>query len=66
MNQKSGKSSILGAIAGKLLSVFGKDRLKTGAEELKKADFRTSTQGFGLRFSEKIRSTFRFKWLKKF
>lgn len=32
---------------------------------LKKADFKTSTQGMGVRFTEKIRDIFRKKWIKK-
>jgi len=31
---------------------------------LKRADFKTSTQHLGIRFSEKIRDIFRFQWLK--
>ena len=57
-------NSFLGFIAGVLLSLFGKSLPKTRAEDLKRADFKTSTQHLGIRFSEKIRDVFRFRWLK--
>jgi hypothetical protein len=57
-------NSFLGFIAGGLLSLFGKSLPKTGTEDLKRADFKTSTQHLGVRFSEKIRDVFRFRWLK--
>jgi len=57
-------NSFLGFIAGGLLSLFGKSLPKIGTEDLKRADFKTSTQHLGVRFSEKIRNVFRFRWLK--
>jgi len=57
-------NSFLGLLAGWVLSLFGKSLSKTGADDLKRADFKTSTQNLGIRFSEKIRDVFRFKWLK--
>ncbi|MCK4913127.1 MAG: hypothetical protein KAS69_00840 [Planctomycetes bacterium] len=57
--------SFFGSIAGWLLSVFGKSPAKPTAADFKRIDFRTSTQHLGIRFTEKIRSVFRFKWLKK-
>jgi len=57
-------NSFLGLIAGWLLSLFGKSLPKPGAKDLKQADFKTSTQHLGIRFSEKIRDVFRFRWLK--
>ena len=57
-------NSFLGFIAGGLLSLFGKSLTKTSIEDLKRADFKTSTQHLGIRFSEKIRNVFRFRWLK--
>ena len=57
-------NSFLGFLAGWVLSLFGKSLSKTDAEDLKRADFKTSTQNLGIRFSEKIRDVFRFKWLK--
>jgi hypothetical protein len=57
-------NSFLGFLAGWLLSLFGKSLPKTGADDLKRADFKASTQHLGIRFSEKIRDVFRFRWLK--
>jgi hypothetical protein len=57
-------NSFLGLLAGWLLSLFGKSPPKPGIDDLKRADFKTSTQRLGIRFSEKIRDVFRFRWLK--
>jgi hypothetical protein len=57
-------NSFLGLLAAWLLSLFGKSPSKPAADYLKRADFKTSTQHLGVRFSEKIRDVFRFKWLK--
>ena len=53
-------------LAAGLLSVFGKSPAKPAVEDLKRADFKTSTQRLGIRFSDKIRNVFRFQWLKKY
>jgi len=57
------KKTFLGFIAA-ILSVFGK-KLKPTAEDFQKLEFKTSTQQMGVRFTEKIRNVFRFKWIKK-
>jgi hypothetical protein len=57
-------NSFLGLLAGWLLSLFGKSPRKPVADDLKRADFKISTQHLGVRFSEKIRDVFRFRWLK--
>lgn len=57
-------NSFLGLIAGWVLSLLGKSLPKTGVDDLKRADFKASTQHLGIRFSEKIRDVFRFRWLK--
>jgi hypothetical protein len=57
-------NSFLGLIAAGLLSIFGKSPSKPVADDLKRADFKTSTQHLGIQFSEKIRNVFRFRWLK--
>jgi hypothetical protein len=59
-------NSFLGLLVAGLLSLFGKSPAKPGIDDLKRADFKTSTQHMGIRFSEKIRNVFRFKWLKKY
>ncbi|MFC1794078.1 hypothetical protein ACFL3Q_10890 [Planctomycetota bacterium] len=57
-------SSFLGLLAGWVLSLFGKSPPKPVSDDLRRADFKTSTQHLGVRFSEKIRDVFRFRWLK--
>lgn len=58
-------SSFLGFLAGVLLSVFGKSRAEPTAEDFKRTEFKASTQHMGVRFAEKIRNVFRFRWLVK-
>jgi len=60
------KRSLLGLLAGGLLSIFGKSPAKPTVEDFKKAEFKTSTQRLGISFNERIRRVFRFKWLKRF
>lgn len=57
------KKTVLGFIAA-ILSVFGR-KPKPTAEDFQKLEFKTSTQRMGIRFTEKIRNTFRFRWIKK-
>jgi len=57
-------NSFLGFLAGWVLSLFGKSPRKPVVEDLKRANFKTSTQHLGIRFSEKLRDVFRFRWLK--
>ena len=52
-------------LAGLVLSLFGKRRIEPTTRDLERAEFTTSTQRIGVRFNEKIRNCFRFKWLKK-
>ena len=60
------KKTLLGLLAGWLLSIFGKSPAKPTVEDFKKAEFKTSTQRLGITFNERIRRIFRFKWLKRF
>lgn len=60
------KKTFFGSIAGTILSLFGKSPTKPTVEDLEQAEFKTSTQRLGVRFTNKIRGVFRFKWLKKF
>ena len=55
----------MGLLAGGMLSLFGKSPAKPTTADLHKAEFKTSTQRLGLRFTEKIRNAFRGKWIKK-
>jgi hypothetical protein len=56
----------LASLAGGVLSMFGKSLARPAASTLKQMEFKTSTQHLGVRFTEKIRQVFRFKWLRKF
>jgi hypothetical protein len=57
-------NSFLGLLAAGLLSIFGKKPARPGLDDLKRAEFTTSTQRLGVRFTERVRDVFRFKWLK--
>jgi hypothetical protein len=63
MRKKIG--SVLGLIAGAMLSLFGKSPAKPTAEDCSRMEFKTSTQRMGIRFTERIRDVFRFKWIKR-
>jgi hypothetical protein len=63
MSVKS-KKSFVSFVAG-LFSLFGVRHIRISNKDLKKAEFNTSIQRLGVRFSEKIRDVFRFKWLRK-
>ncbi len=57
-------SSFPGRVAGLLLSIFGKSQLKPTVEDFKRVEFKSSTQRLGIRFGERVRDVFRFKWLR--
>jgi len=57
--------SFFGWLAGLFTSLFGKCPRKPAVEDFKRAEFKTSTQRLGIRFTEKIRDVFRFRWLRK-
>ncbi len=65
MSVRTKIGSVLGFLAGGLLSVFSKKTIKPAAEDFKRIEFKTSTQRIGIRFTEKIRRVFRFKWIRK-
>ena len=56
--------STLGLMASVASSLFGKSAKPT-AEDLSRADFKTSSQRIGVRFTNKVRNVFRNRWLKK-
>jgi hypothetical protein len=58
-------NTVLGFLAGLMAAVFGTKIAKPSLEDLKRAEFTTSTQRLGMRFTDRIRDVFRFKWLKK-
>lgn len=64
MSTNPNKKTFLGSIAGRILVFFGK-KPKPEPKDVKKIDFETSTKKMGVRFTEKIRNVFRFRWIKK-
>jgi len=65
-NMRGKTSSIFGLFAAGLAALFGKSPAKPTAEDLGRMEFKTSTQRLGIRFTEKIRDVFRFRWIKRF
>ena len=60
-----GKAVWLG-FAGVVLARLFSGRLpRPSSGDLKKHDYRASTQRMGVRFTERIRDTFRFRWIRK-
>ena len=55
----------LGLAGGLYSCVFGKRLPAITSRDLQKRDFRLSTQRMGVRFTNRIRDTFRFLWLRK-
>ena len=58
------RKPFLNAIACALLAIFARKTHKHTTKDLEKAEFKTSTQSLGIRFTEKIRDVFRFKWIR--
>jgi hypothetical protein len=65
MTVRGKKGLFFGALAGLLCLFFGKSPAEPAEDDLKHACFSTSTQRLGVRFTEKIRDVFRFRWLRK-
>jgi len=65
MSAKTKINSVLGSVAGILLVIFGKRKYKVNADDLKRAEFKTSTQRMGIRFTERLREVFRLIWIRK-
>lgn len=63
---RSKLNSFIGFLAGGLLSIFGGNRGKATTDDFVRIEFKTSTQQLGVRFTERIRGVFRFRWLKRF
>ena len=59
----SAKQGLLGRLAAHLIP--GLRRRRVSADDLRSAEFRTSTQHMGVRFTDRIRDTFRFRWLRR-
>lgn len=59
------KATWLGCVAGLLSLLHIRRTSKVTPGDLRKHDYPASTQRMGLRFTERIRDTFRFRWLKR-
>jgi len=66
MSGRTKIGSFLGLLAGWVLSLLGRLSGRPGTADLRRAEFKTSTQHLGARFSEKIRRVFRVRWLKAY
>jgi hypothetical protein len=59
------KATWLGYVAG-VISRLRIGRVPdTTPTDLRRQDYPTSTQRMGLRFTERVRDTFRFRWLRR-
>jgi hypothetical protein len=65
MSARKTINSFLGLVAAGIVSLFGRKSGKVTTEDLEQAEFKTGTQRLGIRFSEKIRDVFRFRWIRK-
>lgn len=65
MSGRINKQSFLGRLMGELLLLFGRLPARPAPEDLSRADFKAGMQRVGVRFTDKIRDVFRFKWLRK-
>ena len=59
------KAVWLGYAAGLLSHLHLRRTPRITGRDLRKHDFPTTTQRMGVRFTERIRDTFRFRWLKR-
>jgi len=66
MSVRNKIGSLLGLFAGVLSSIFGKSPAKPAPNDFRRTEFKTSTQRLGIRFTERVRDVFRFRWLRKF
>ena len=65
MHMRTKINSFLSLLVAGLLTIFGRSPAKPTTNDLDRMEFKSSTQRLGIRFSEKIREVFRFRWIKK-
>lgn len=65
MSDRNKTSKFFGSLAGVVLRIFGKSPAKAGPDDLKRIEFKASTQRLGVRMTKRIRDVFRNKWLRK-
>jgi hypothetical protein len=65
LRRRRARALWLGLVGGLLARWFGGRVTQVRPEDLKRHDFPTSTQRVGVRFTERIRDTFRFRWIRR-
>jgi hypothetical protein len=61
----SAKALRLGLAAGLIARLSRTRRREVTGEDLRRNDYATSTQRMGVRFTERIRNAFRFRWIRE-
>ncbi len=59
------KALWLGFTAGLIARLFRTRLPEVSGEDLQRNDYSTSTQRMGVRFTERIRNAFRFRWIRE-
>jgi hypothetical protein len=59
------KALWLGLAAGLLARLFPTRLPEIDGQDLQRNDYSTSTQRMGVRFTERIRNAFRFRWIRE-
>jgi len=63
--RRSKRALRLGFAGGVLSHLLARRLPRVTTDDLRRHDYPTSTQRMGVRFTERIRDTFRFRWLKR-
>ena len=63
--RRAKKAVWLGLAGSALARLFARRLPPPDGEDLRKHDFPISTQHMGVRFTERIRDTFRFRWIRR-
>ena len=59
------KALWLGLMAGLFARLFRTRLPEVAGKDLRRNDYSTSTQRMGVRFTERIRNAFRFRWIRE-
>lgn len=59
------KALRLGLVGGLLARLFRTRLPEVTCEDLQRNDYSTSTQRMGVRFTERVRNAFRFRWIRE-
>jgi len=65
LSLRTGLHTFVEMAAALLLSVFDKAHAPVRTRDLKRLEFKSSTQLLGVRFTERIRQVFRHRWLRR-